>query len=271
VTRDRAHTFVEDLWPAVRQAAAIARSLEGRVPNRPKEGEASDVKAALTVADTASQEALLVPLVRHFSDVRLEAEEDTWSVRRFGDSPDARVVIDPIDGTLRSYLEGEGPYAVMAGLDLGGRYRAMVLALPREGWFLRAVEGGGAWLAEGDGTARRVRARADGDAILISYDLPEPMAARLRERGWQLREGCGGAVAVAPLLPGFAGGLRVPRPAPLSSRGRIGLLASREAGARVACVDGPAPPELDVPLPHVAVAADDAVLADLLYALEAGD
>jgi len=68
-------SFVEDLRPAVRQAAAIARALEGRVPNRPKVGEDSAVKAALTVADTACQEALLVPLLRHLSDVQLEAEE----------------------------------------------------------------------------------------------------------------------------------------------------------------------------------------------------
>ena len=54
--------FIGALAPALRQAASIARALEGRVANRPKRGEASAVKAALTVADTAAQEALLVPL-----------------------------------------------------------------------------------------------------------------------------------------------------------------------------------------------------------------
>ena len=47
--------------PAIRQAASIARALEGRVANRTKNGEAA-IKAALTLADTVSQEALLVPL-----------------------------------------------------------------------------------------------------------------------------------------------------------------------------------------------------------------
>jgi fructose-1,6-bisphosphatase/inositol monophosphatase family enzyme len=261
--------FVEDLRPAIRQAAAIARALEGRVGNRPKSGEDTAVKAALTVADTACQEALLVPLTRHFSDVRLEAEEETDSVHRFTGRRDARVVVDPIDGTLRSYLRGEGPYAVMAGLALEDRFQAMILALPREGYFVWAWEGGGAFLARGDERARPAHARKDGDTVMVSYDLPEPVAERLRARGWKLVAGCGGAVAVAPLLPGVVGGLRVPNPRPLSQRGRIGLLASRLAGAKVARADGPASPQLSVPLPHVAVAADDAVLADLVHALEA--
>jgi fructose-1,6-bisphosphatase/inositol monophosphatase family enzyme len=261
--------FVEDLRPAIRQAAAIARALEGRVANRPKTGEDTAVKAALTVADTACQEALLVPLLRHFSDVRLEAEEETESVERFTGARDARVVVDPIDGTLRSYLRSEGPYAVMAGLAEADRYRAMILGLPREDLFVWAWEGGGAYLARGDHRARPARARADGDTVMVSYDLPEPVAERLRARGWKLAPGCGGAVAVAPLLPGVVGGLRVPDPRPLSLRGRIGLLASREAGARVVRADRPASPDLSEPLPHVAVAADDAVLADLVYALEA--
>jgi len=239
--------FVDDLWPAIRQAASIARSLEGRVPNRPKRGEDTDVKAALTAADTACQEALLAALLNRFADVRLEAEEDTESVERFSGKRDALVVIDPIDGTLRSYLGAEGPYAVMAGLALEGRFQGVTVALPREEIFVHAFEAGGAFIAQGDGEGAPVRARADGDTA----------------------EGCGGAIAVAPLLPGFVGGLRVPNPRPLSLRGRIGLLASQEAGATVAQVGGPAPTALAEPLRHVAVAAEDEILADLLYALEA--
>jgi hypothetical protein len=61
--------FVRALAPALRQSASIARALEGRVANRPKHGEATPVKAALTIADTASQAALLVPLFEHFPSV----------------------------------------------------------------------------------------------------------------------------------------------------------------------------------------------------------
>jgi len=269
VTAPGPEVFVEDVWPALRQAAAIARALEGRVANRPKVGERTDVKAALTVADTACQEALLVPLLRHFGDVRLEAEEDTESVHAFRAEREALVVVDPIDGTLRSYLRGQGPYAVMGGLCLAGRFQAMVLALPREQIFVRAIEGAGAFLAQGDEAPRRARVAADGDTVMVSYDLPAAVAHRIRERGWRMVPGCGGAVAVAPLLPGIVGGLRVPSPRPLSLRGRIGLLASREAGARVALARGPAPVELAEALPHVAVAADQQVLADLVHALGA--
>ena len=261
--------FVEDLWPAIRQAAAIARALEGRVANRPKSGEGSDVKAALTIADTAAQEALLVPLLRRFGDVALEAEEDTESVKRFRGERDARVVIDPIDGTLRSYLHGQGPYAVMAGLAFDGHYRAAVLALPREDLFFRATAGGGALMAEGSGRARAARPDPEGDCVMVSYDLPAAVAGRLVERGYRLVEGCGGAVAIAPLLPGFIGGVRVPHPAPLSTRGRIGLLVSLEAGARVGTATGGRPEALAEPVPHMAVAADEAILAHLLHALGA--
>ena len=84
--------FVEALAPALREAASIARSMEGRVANRPKRGETSAVKAALTVADTASQEAILVPLLARFPQVCIAAEEDTPTARRFPDSifPSAR-------------------------------------------------------------------------------------------------------------------------------------------------------------------------------------
>ena len=98
--------FVRALAPALRQSASIARALEGRVANRPKPGEATAVKAALTIADTASQEALLVPLLEHFPTVRLAAEEDTPSTIQFASEGPELVVIDPIDGTLRFYLEG---------------------------------------------------------------------------------------------------------------------------------------------------------------------
>ena len=82
--------FVRLLAPAMAQAAAIASALEGRVPNVPKPDEQSAVKAALTIADTAAQEALLVPLLAGFRDARLEAEEDTRSIALFvGERPNA--------------------------------------------------------------------------------------------------------------------------------------------------------------------------------------
>ena len=115
--------FVDVLSPAMRQAASIARELEGRVRNEPKAGEATEVKQALTIADTAAQESLLVPLLEHFPEVALEAEEETATAERFARAGPVRVVCDPIDGTLHSYLRATGPYAVMIGLEQALRGR----------------------------------------------------------------------------------------------------------------------------------------------------
>ena len=123
--------FVRTLRPAMLQAAAISAALEGRVPNVPKPDEDTAVKAALTIADTAAQETLLVPLAKRFRAARLEAEEDTRSVALFDGSDErCRIVIDPIDGTLHFYLGALGPYAVMAGLAEDALYTAALVALP---------------------------------------------------------------------------------------------------------------------------------------------
>jgi hypothetical protein len=250
--------FVHALAPALRQAASIARTLEGRVANRPKPREVNPVKAALTIADTAVQEALLARLFEHFPHVRLEAEEDTVSVARFSGESDALVVIDPIDGTLRFFLEGRGPYGVMVGLVVRNQYQAVLVATPREGLFFDAVRGGGARVAAGDTPPRRARVEAGGRRILVSHDLPEVAAERLRSGGFEVAPACGGAVSVAPLLPGVSGGLRLGGrdSRGVSIRGRIGALISAEAGALVRSETGDAfPQEIEAPARGLLVAA----------------
>jgi len=266
--------FVRTLAPALQQAAAIARSLEGRVSNRPKADEATDVKAALTIADTASQEALLVPLLEHFPDVRLEAEEDTPSASRFSISGDALVVIDPIDGTLRFYLEAEGPYAVMIGLAIGDRYEAGLVALPREHLCFDAVRGRGARMRTRDTAVNDVAlGEPTGNRILISHNLPSPAVERLRELGYEVAAAAGGAISVAPLIPGVCAGLRLARENPegVSIRGRIGALISAEAGALVTGETGPFPPAIRSPAPALLVAATPRILDHLRDALSTLD
>jgi fructose-1,6-bisphosphatase/inositol monophosphatase family enzyme len=261
--------FVRVLRPALEQAAAIAVSLEGRVANQPKAGEATAVKAALTVADTAAQEALLVPLLERFAGARLEAEEATRSVPRFtGEAGAMRIVIDPIDGTFHFFLGRRGPYAVLAGLALADRFEAALVALPREGLRFEAVRGGGARLAApGRGFAPAEPGRS-GQGVLLSDGVPEEVAERLRSAGLEVRSGCGGAVAVAPLLPGVCGGLRLASGGSISVRGRIGLLVAREAGARVETGAGlPFPESLDEPADSLVVAADGEIAATLRGAL----
>lgn len=266
--------FVETLAPALRQAASIARALEGRVANRPKAGEDTDVKAALTIADTAAQEAILVPLHEHFPEVGLAAEEDTPSVQGFPIRSDVRVVLDPIDGTLRFYLEGAGPYAVMVGLAVQDEYRAALVALPRDGIFLDAVRGGGARIGIGDASPGPASLSGSGRIVLVSHDLADPVLAGLRARGYDPRPASGGAISVAPLLPEVCAGLRWMRsdPGNVSIRGRIGALISSEAGALVACETGePFPRDIESPQRAMLVARDETVLGHLREALASAE
>jgi fructose-1,6-bisphosphatase/inositol monophosphatase family enzyme len=263
--------FVIALAPALRQAAAIARALEGRVQNSPKSDEDTAVKQALTIADTASQEALLVALLERFPGVRLEAEEDTPTVSRFAHDGQALVVIDPIDGTLHSYLAGEGPYAVMIGLALEGQYRAGLVALPREGLFFEASRGAGARMARAGSPARPVRLRRGGDRVLVNHGMPPGVCAALRERGFEVIPACGGAVAVAPLIPGVRAGLRyAPGPLGISIRGRIGALIAVEGGALARSAGGePFPLDLESPAPVLMVTQSEDDFAPLSAALSA--
>jgi len=261
--------FIDVVRPAIRQAAAIGRALEGRVPNQPKAGEATDVKAALTLADTAAQEAILVPLLERWPGIGVTPEEDTPSVAGFADRTSVRVVVDPIDGTLRSYLEALGPYGCMVGLAVDEVYEAALVALPREGLFFDGVRGGQARRSRPGGEARDWRAEASGSRVLISYDMPEPVVERLRAAGWEVAYGCGGAISVAPLIPGVRAGLRLAKPGQaISIRGRIGNVIARAAGALVADASGePFPEALETPHRELLIATDAADLAILREAI----
>ena len=258
--------FVRVLSPAIRQAAAIARALEGTVPNEPK-AEATDVKSALTIADTAAQEAVLVPLFESFPDVSLEAEEDTETAALFGSDPGRLVVVDPIDGTLHSYLNARGPYATMVGLAVGGRYVASLVGLPREGIFLDAVRGGVARRARVRATPKPWRAESRGPRVLVHHAMPEAVTERLRAADYDIVHGCGGAISVAPLLKGFCGGLRL-APDTISIRGRIGLLIARAAGATVTDQEGACfPDDLSTTCASLVLSADEAHHEAFLRAL----
>ena len=263
---------VEVLVPAMRQAASIARALEGRVQNTPKQDEPTAVKQALTVADTATQEALLVPIAEHFPTVALEAEEDTETARLFASEGPVRVVCDPIDGTLHSYLRGEGPYGVLVGLARDGRYDAALVALTREGLFYDAVRGQGARACRAGGEPGEAKVYGSGTRVLVSHGMPEAVFASIREAGWEPLPACGGAIAVAPLIKGVRAGLRWGNaPEGVSVRGRIGLLIAREAGLVVRAPGlRPFPDDLATREAGLIVACDEADLPALDAALARG-
>jgi len=272
--RALARRFVDAMAPALRQAAALTRALEGRVPNRPKLAETSESKAALTAADTASQETILVRLLDAFPEVELEAEEDTPTTHAFPVSGSGRVVIDPVDGTLHSYLEARGPYAILVGLVWDERFIASLVALPRENLLFDAVLGDGATRRNERGEAGAASLSGPSRRVLVSHGVDPTVLSRLRARGYDAVPAAGGAVAVAPLVPGVCGGLRVAPanagPAGVSSRGRVGLLVAREAGAIVCGMGGaPFPEEVDAVAPGLVTAASPAVRDDLLFALAA--
>jgi fructose-1,6-bisphosphatase/inositol monophosphatase family enzyme len=270
--RSDPQAFVRALAPALRQSASIVRALEGRVANRPKRGEKSAVKAALTIADTASQEALLVPLFEHFPGVRLAAEEDTPTAARFASEGPELVVIDPLDGTLRFYLEGRGSYAVMIGLARDAAYEAALVALPREDLLFDAVRGAGARVAVRGAAPRPAQAQASGRRVLVSYELPQAARESLASRGYEVVEACGGAISVAPLVPGACAGLRISLPpdSRISIRGRIGALISAQAGALVRDAKGADfPLDVEAPASALLVAAGAPEMAALEAALAA--
>jgi len=265
--------FVRAIAPSVARAAEIAREFEGQVANEPKAGESSDVKAALTVADTAAQEAILEAVLAHYPEVSLRAEEDTPLVHRFPESAAATVVLDPIDGTLQSYLRRRGPYGVMVGLAVAQQYRAAIVALPREGLAFYAARGDGAFAAI-DGAEARPAARLApaGRRIFVSHGLPDAAQRVLEERGYEVQPACGGAVSVAPLVPGVRAGLRiaVDEAANISIRGRIGALIAREAGATVLCENGePFPANIESPRRALLVGSDAADLEAMQAAVAA--
>ena len=269
--------FVRLLSPAMREAASVARALEGRVHNMPKLEEKSAVKQALTEADKEAQEVILRALLEHFPRVSLAAEEDTQSVARFPSSGEARVIIDPIDGTLNSYLESKGPYSVIVGLEIRGRYEAGLVALPREGLFFDASRGGGARCEAAGSSPRGARVEPGGERIMVGHDTPESVRAHLRGSGYEVAPASGGAVAVAPLVRGVRAGLRGKAAGlGIRIRGRVGALISREAGALVCDESGASFPDDSSTRANALLVADDAdgisLLRDALGAgLAAGD
>ena len=243
--------FSLKMTPFVQRAAKIARSLEGRVSNTPKASEETAVKQALTQADCRAQEEILKALLEHYPTVSLEAEEDTASVAAFGSGSDALVIIDPIDGTLQSYLEGHGPYSVIVGLALERILHSALVAMPREDLLFRGTLGAGAEVIDGSASPRRVEVSADGDGFIVSHSVPQEIRTALEAEGLRVTPASGGVVAIAPLLSGVRGGLRLAateNKSGLSVRGRAGLVIAREAGACVRGQDGyPFPEDLDTP------------------------
>ena len=101
--------------------------------------------------------------------------------------------------------------------------------------------------------------------------MPASVSKRLAEQGYETISSCGGAVAVAPLIPGVVAGVRYASgEGGVSIRGRAGVVISRAAGACVVGEGGAAfPPDMDTPAPTLRIAANDALIDVLGDALAA--
>ena len=160
----------------------------------------------------------------------------------------------------------------MIGLARDGAYDAALVALPREEIYLDAIRGRGARVALRGAAPKAARLDATGKRIYVSHEVPEAAHECLLRRGFEVVMACGGAIAVAPLVPGACAGLRIaPGPAPgLGIRGRIGALIAAEAGALVHGEDGASFPEqIEAPARALLVAAGPSQLAALEAALSA--
>jgi fructose-1,6-bisphosphatase/inositol monophosphatase family enzyme len=269
LSRITGRDFVDAMTLPVWQAMAAVRWLEGRVANRPKLEEITPEKAALTDGDCVSQEILLVALRACFPQVELSVEEDTPSVELFrGNRSEYRVVIDPIDGTLR-YLRRDGPYAVLVGLERNGQVEASLVGLPVTRTLIRAVRGDGAETAVFDGEFQRARSDADGRVLLVSYGLPEDVRRRLEEQGLKLVTAAGGVIGVAPLLEGTYGALRLSaQPQGLSHRAWVAALPTLETGGVVEGLEGAFPNRYCPHVPGVIVGASAEEVAQIREALK---
>lgn len=236
--------FVEAMTLPMRQAAAAVRWLEGRVSNRPKEGESTLSKSALTDADCVSQEILLSALAEVAPGVELDAEEETPLVREFeGNRSDYRVRLDPIDGTLR-YVSGDGLYAIILGLEKHDEVVAALICVPQEGVLVRAVRGRGAEISRDRGVFEPAVARADGKRILVTHGVPGAKLEAIRATGAEVQLAAGGAIGLAPLLVGTEFGLRISaKPTGVSPRGWVAAFVAREAGGYATGLDAELPPK----------------------------
>ena len=139
------------------------------------------------------------------------------------------------------------------------RDEAGLIALPREGLFLEAVRGTGAWVSRATGKRRAAEPIADGKRVLVSHGMPQSVRHALRDRGYEVAMGCGGAVGIAPLVRGVCAGLRyASNDLGVSVRGRISAAIARAAGAHVVGRDGEAFPEDEhTPAPILVSAAQE--------------
>lgn len=228
--------FVATFSSAALQAGAVARRLQGQVEHRTKLGSSAEAEA-VSVADLAAQDVLLLRLSEVLGECAVDAEEETESVACFppadGDRP--LLVIDPIDGSL-SYLRGSDDYAVMGALLRGGSFRAAVIHFPPRGDLYWAVAGRGCYRRDADGRTQRVVLGSSPARVLVPPRVPAEVRRRVEALGYEVQQSrCSAIDASAPVVGRAIASVNHEAP---DRRRAIGFLLVREAGGVVVTESG---------------------------------
>jgi len=224
--------FLQTFRIAARQAATVARRLEGEVLLRRKAGQRTPEGSALTSVDLANQDLILYLLQAALPEVAVDAEEETESTGLFPPQADGRslVVIDPVDGTL-NYSRGSNDYAVMGALITAGIYRAAVICFPQHNALYWACAGGGCWKETGGAGPSAVGIGRLPPVVLVNHGVPQDLRRSLAETGLSVEvSGCSGVDASAPATGRAAAAVSMGR---LGRRRAIGFLMTAEAGGIV--------------------------------------
>ena len=114
---------------------------------------ALDELEEVTAADREANELIVGRLQKEFPDDGILAEESIDSEHRL--EKDRVWLIDPMDGT-KNFINRDGDFAVQIGLAVGGESVVGVVYQPVRAVLYRAERNGGAWIEDGENTARRM-------------------------------------------------------------------------------------------------------------------
>lgn len=214
------------------EAGAMAHAAFGRSAVSMK-GRHDEV----TEMDRAVERHLRAAITRAFPEDAVLGEED--GAGEGLDSARFVWVIDPIDGTA-NFARGIAHYCVSIGIVSGGAPVIAALHDPSHDRLYHAEAGGGAWLAEGSGSARRLAVspvdRLDAATVECGWSLRRPQSAylalvqRTLEAGCAMRRAGSGALGLADVAAGRTEGY-----AELHINSwdcAAGILLVREAGGR---------------------------------------
>jgi len=229
--------FIEVFRAAALQAGAVARRLQGEIRPRSKEGDNPESEA-LSAADLASQDVLLLRLADAFPHAAVDAEEDTQTARLFPPPAPEQplIVVDPIDGSL-NYLRGAKAYAVMAAWIAGGQYLASVIYFPAWRIMYWAEAHKGCYRQRDGGTPEPAAWTNLPRRILVPPRTPQAARRRLQALGFDVKVShCSAVDSAGPALGRAVGSAGLLAP---DRRRAIGFLLACEAGGSVMFPDGP--------------------------------